>query len=55
MSNPITADKLRNTQQATFPNPLYPRPCGGAGAEGMKKQILAMGLVKWGSGNFRQG
>jgi hypothetical protein len=37
------------------PNPLRPRAFGGLGAEGMKKGIPAMGLVKWGSGNFRQG
>jgi hypothetical protein len=37
------------------PNPLRPRAFGGLGAEGMKKEIPAMGLVKWGSGNFRQG
>jgi len=37
------------------PNPLRPRAFGGKGAEGMKKEIPAMGLVKWGSGNFRQG
>jgi len=27
----------------------------GDGAAVLKKQIPAMGLVKWGSGNFRQG
>ena len=37
------------------PNPLRPRAFGGKGAEGMKKGIPAMGLVKWGSGSFRQG
>jgi hypothetical protein len=37
------------------PNPHRPRAFGGKGAEGMKKGIPAMGLVKWGSGSFRQG
>ena len=37
------------------PNPHRPRAFGGKGAEGLKKEIPAMGLVKWGSGNFRQG
>jgi hypothetical protein len=37
------------------PNPHRPRAYGGKGAEGMKKGFPAMGLVKWGSGIFRQG
>jgi hypothetical protein len=45
MKNPITRSlalflsfvALANAETS---NPLYPRPSGGAGAEGLKKQIL---------------
>jgi hypothetical protein len=29
-----------HSNEPTGSNPLYPRPSGGAGAEGLKKQIL---------------
>ena len=38
----VFIDPPYNTGSAFEPNPLYPRPCGGADTEWMKKQIPAI-------------